>query len=294
VARSYAAIHLRIWADPDWRHLDVDAQHLYLLLISQPQMNLAGVLPLQTRKWASCVAGWDVSIVEKALHALTDTGFLVVDEDTEEVLVRTFIRNDGGYRTPGPLKSILRVAETIQGPRLRKVLADELGKLPPLDGKKTAADGMAAIAATRLALDPMADAMPDGIRDAIGDPISIGRHPRSHVQRSLDAIPDASGSGSGSGSGASLVETVVGEGESGLHPPRCDKHNRLPYGDEPPCKVCKRMRERWEAEQVKANEPKPKPPWCGRCSDPNRRQLETPVGIIRCPECHPLAAQETP
>jgi hypothetical protein len=34
----------------------------------------------------------------------------------------------------------------------------------------------------------------------------------------------------------------------------------------------------------------PRPEWCGRC-DEFTRQLETPVGVIRCPECHPLAEE---
>jgi hypothetical protein len=287
MARAYAALHLRIWADPDWRALDVHAQHLYLLLISQPQMNLAGVLPLQPRKWAACVAGWDVSIVEKALHTLTDTRFLVVDEDTEEVLVRTLIRNDGSYRTPGPLKQILRVAETTQGPALRRALADELGRLSALEGK-TAASGTASIAATRAVLDPMPDGIADGIRDGIGDAF-IGTHPGWHPQRSGDGIADTSGSGSGSG--GSLVGIPVEEGEH--HPPRCQKHRTLPLGEEPPCKVCQRMREAWEAKRAEAAKPKPKPPWCGECNEHTRQRLLDDVPY-RCPECHPLAAQEIP
>ena len=34
----------------------------------------------------------------------------------------------------------------------------------------------------------------------------------------------------------------------------------------------------------------PRPEWCGRCNE-FTRQLETPVGVIRCPECHPLAEE---
>lgn len=36
----------------------------------------------------------------------------------------------------------------------------------------------------------------------------------------------------------------------------------------------------------------PRPDWCGTCNQ-FTRQLETPVGVIRCPACHPLAAEES-
>src|SRR5690348_2370174 len=131
MARSFAAVFHRIWADPEWRALDVDAQHLYLLLISQDNLNLAGVLPLQIRKWSKCVHGWDEKVVADALDRLRADHFVVLDDDTEEVLVRTFVRNSGAYKTPGMLTSILKFAESIHSPGLRRVLAVELGKLDP-------------------------------------------------------------------------------------------------------------------------------------------------------------------
>jgi hypothetical protein len=84
-------------------------------------MNLAGVLPLQLRKWASCVDGWDIADVAKALDRLCESRFVLVDEDTEEVLIRTLIRNDGSYKIPNVLKSLLQVAEGTQA--LRSVRA---------------------------------------------------------------------------------------------------------------------------------------------------------------------------
>ena len=34
------------------------------------------------------------------------------------------------------------------------------------------------------------------------------------------------------------------------------------------------------------------PPWCGKCSDDLKRQVETPEGVARCPDCHPLTRKE--
>jgi len=284
MARSYAQLHQRIWADPDWRSLNLDSQHLYLLLISQPQINMAGVLPLQLRKWASCVNGWDIADVAIALDVLRDASFVVVDEDTEEVLVRTLIRNDGGYKTPGMLKSILQFAEGAQSPAIRSALAVELGRLDPLNGK-TAAEGQASILATRIALGgsdgpdgPGGEPIPDGIRDGIGD-TSVGTHRGYLPKSSTDAIADTSVTGTGTGASLSLVRNLGGENFP--HPPRCARHDELPIGEEPPCRACQRFRENWEAAneetvqlaRAEASKPKPMCPdhpgqvagFCGPC-----------------------------
>jgi len=268
MARSYAQIHQRIWADPDWRALNIDAQHLYLLLISQPSINLAGVLPMQLRRWASCVSGWQTSQVEGALEALTAARFVVVDEDTEEVLVRSLIRNDGAYKTPGMLKSILKFAEATQSPMLRATLGHELGRLPALEGK-TAADGMKAIAATRAALGsfggpsgPGGEPIPDGIGDGIGDAI-LGTH-RGYVP---EPIGDTSVTVTGSVPSLSLVRSL-GEGSSPApsdEAPPCKTHAGWNPEDIPPCRGCGRARQRWEEQRqqveslIAAEAAKPKP-----------------------------------
>lgn len=293
MARSYAALYHRIWADPEWRALDVDAQHLYLLLISQDNLNMAGVLPLQVRRWSKCAHGWDEVVVSDALARLCDQHFVVVDGDTEEVLVRTLVRNDGAYRTPGMLVSILRFAESTQSPAIRAVLAVELGKLDPLNGKKSA-EGAALIAATRAVLGggdgpsgPGGEPIGDGIGDGIGDAF-IGTHRGYLPQKASEPIGDTSGSGSGSGSLLSLVETLGGKGAPPPPdaPPLCAKHEGMDRDEVPPCRACGRLRGNWEMVRDEAAKPKPLPPLCGECDN---RFIETDNGLARCPRCNPKA-----
>lgn len=297
MARGFSQLHHRIWADPTWRALDVDAQHLYLLLISQPQINLAGVLPVQIRRWASCVADWGASTVEKALDRLAHDRFVVVDWDTEEVLVRTMIRSDGGYRTPGILKAILKLAESTQSHALRRCLADELGRLPRLNGR-TADASMELIRSARLALmagaepipepipDGMADGIPDGLlADGIADGIAAKPMP--------DGIGDASITGTGTGTQSSSVEEGVGEAplprlEDLAEPPPCAKHAGMDREDIPPCRLCGIVRKEWEAACAAAAERSPLLPLCGQCEN---RWIETDRGLKHCPRCHPAEAR---
>lgn len=280
MARSFGRIYTRVWADPAWRELDVDAQHLYVVLISQTSMNLAGVLPLQVRKWAGCAADWDTERVRAALDRLASDRFVLVSEDTEEVLVRSLIRNDEAYKTPGILKSILKSAEATQGPELRCALAVELGRLDPLEGKK-AAEGTALITAARLALMPngtpppgglihrpdgIGDGITDGIGDAIGDTF-LGTHRGYLPQSSTEPIADTSVSVSVSVPRLSLVGSVVGGSPPAPtdEPSKCKRHDGMAREDIPNCGACQRLRVRWEDERaqvaslIAAEAAKPKP-----------------------------------
>lgn len=128
--RKYAQLLKSVWSDPEWRLLSRDAQWLYELLISQASMNYAGVLDLTARRWSRLAAGTTVADIEAALEELAVARFIVVDPDTEEVLVRTFIRNDGLWKQARMFMIALSEARDVQSPILREALAIELLRLP--------------------------------------------------------------------------------------------------------------------------------------------------------------------
>lgn len=128
--RQYAQILKRIWADTDWKSLTRDAQWMYQLLLSQPSMNYAGVLPLTSRRWAKLAEDATIEVVEKAIERLHERGFLVVDWDTEEVLIRSFIRNDGLWKQPNMLTTALRHADDVSSDHIKWALHDELLRIP--------------------------------------------------------------------------------------------------------------------------------------------------------------------
>lgn len=131
MARNYAQLRSAIWQNESFKNeLDVDAQWLYFVLLSQPNINTAGVLPLQERRWARFAHGMTGPRVTAALERLNAYWYVVVDEDTEEVLVRTFIRHDGLWKQPNVLKSALGHVQSTVSPTLRAVLRYELSRLP--------------------------------------------------------------------------------------------------------------------------------------------------------------------
>jgi len=128
--RQYALLRIDIWRDEDWRDLSVDAQWLYELLISQPVTSTAGVLPLQITKWARCARGMTIERVAAAVGMLSERRYIVIDDDTEEVLVRSYIRHGAAATgTPNVMLSALRCAVSVQSTELRQALLDEIERL---------------------------------------------------------------------------------------------------------------------------------------------------------------------
>jgi hypothetical protein len=133
MSRNYANIATTIWRNDDFRALSAGAQHMYLLLTSQPDISAAGVLPLSVTRWASRAKDTTRETVIGALQELQAHRFVVFDTETEELLVRSFVRWDGGYGNTKRQPVIKRAARDVESPVIRRALAAEFQRLglPP-------------------------------------------------------------------------------------------------------------------------------------------------------------------
>lgn len=123
-----AVIRTRIWDDGDWKARSPLAQWLYMLLLSQASLNQAGVLDLTMKRWGNGAAG-AADVLRPAMDELAAARFIVIDWDTEEVLIRTYIRNDEVWKMPNVLKCALREAQQVHSAALRRELAIELRRI---------------------------------------------------------------------------------------------------------------------------------------------------------------------
>ncbi|KFU77785.1 hypothetical protein SAMN04489729_0822 [Amycolatopsis lurida] len=130
MARDHARLDLNIWDKDDFRALSREAKLLYIQLFSQRKLSYAGVLDLAVKRWNRPHADLDLTEMRAALSELDAARFVVIDQDTEELLVRSFIRSDELYKQPNMLRGALRVAFDIESPILRAALAAELRRLP--------------------------------------------------------------------------------------------------------------------------------------------------------------------
>lgn len=142
MAREYGNIFTAIWRDPDFIALPSDVQRTYLLVITQPDVSSCGVLPFMPARWAKYAPDTDPDSLRDSLSILHHNRYLIVDSDTDEVLIRSFIRYDRGYtNTKKRLPAILAAVDGMLSDTLRQVTVRELNRLgvdhglahPPID-----------------------------------------------------------------------------------------------------------------------------------------------------------------
>src|SRR5690349_968406 len=133
MAREFASIQLRIWQDDDFRALTREAQHLYLLLVTHPSLSYCGVVYWRPARLAAFAGNLTVADVHTAATELRNALLIIVDEDTEGALVRSFIRNDGLIRQPRMAVSTARAHHGVASRTLQGVIVHALKRLPKED-----------------------------------------------------------------------------------------------------------------------------------------------------------------
>jgi hypothetical protein len=294
MAQDFAPLFRSIWSDADFRALPVDAQHIYMMLMSHPDRNAAGVLPLMVRKWTRLARDLSVDRLEAALTELDGRGFIVLDDETDEVLVRSHIRRTKVYRHIRLLVNALREVTEVDSSRVRLVLLQELARLPRLsipENPKMKAEAEAA----QVRLDELVESMPS--------PKGPGHgvvHPMAHPMADPMGHPPVVGAGAVVGVGAVAPRPPQQNSSRGVShvssaapsaPPRFPDHCQRHANEAEPGK-CGECADARKARQVRPalSLVSDRPDWCGECHEWTRlRDYDgTPY---RCPTCHPLAEE---
>lgn len=134
MSRNYSQVMTAIWLDGDFRALSSDAQWTYLMLISQSDITSIGSLSMTTKRWAAYAKGMTIKRLSVGIAELEAHRFVVVDPTVEELLVRSFVRWDGGYKIPKRLESIKATALRLNSRVLQQVAAYELDQLGIVHG----------------------------------------------------------------------------------------------------------------------------------------------------------------
>lgn len=129
MARNYGNIAVAIWRDPDFTALSINAQRTYMLLITQHDISSVGTLAITLRRWSRMASDSTQECLSDGLAELEEARFIVIDWDGEEVLVRTFVKWDGGHTNPKRISSILAAAAAVTSPIIGPVMSSELDSL---------------------------------------------------------------------------------------------------------------------------------------------------------------------
>lgn len=160
MARDHARIKVSTWDDPDWLILNTAEQHTYLALMSNKGLSRCGVIDYIPSRFEHLAADMTPNRFRKAIAGLRARRFVVLDERTQELLVRSYVRHDGVLDRGNMGKATGTAFEAVVSVGIRKAIGDELRRLmadsPDLPGW----EGLAATS-------PEAHAMACGIQSPI-------------------------------------------------------------------------------------------------------------------------------
>lgn len=126
MASDHARVLRAIWQDEDFLALSMHAQRLYLLLLSQPKLTFCGSLDYRPDRWAKLASDASTDAVEDALSELEAARYVVVDHDTGELVIRSWVRHDGVCSSPNLIRAMWKAWEALESKTLRRVVLCEL------------------------------------------------------------------------------------------------------------------------------------------------------------------------
>lgn len=283
MAREYARIRVSIAGDEDIESLSVDAQWMYFrILIPDPTLNLAGVADWRPKRLLGKAAGLSMDRILAAAAELERDRYALFDPDTEEVLVRSFIRSDEVLRNPKGAVGVVNAYQSVTSRTLRAAIVSEVirerDEHPEWKAwtSPISAEPMKELTSKKT-LDPSTYTFPIG--NHIGNRITNGitNGITNHIGNQMpNQIGNAGPEPLPTGLGIGLVSTSPSDSPTtdnqqpeadnrgwlrnrGTSPARDPKPNdpppptcaRHPHGTDQPCRGCadaRHTRERWDRE----------------------------------------------
>lgn len=130
MAREFGKLYMKMWArGSDFTRLTASAQRLYMFLISQPDLNRAGVITVAQTRWLKGASDLTPAELESDLRQLHRHRFVVVDEECQELLVRSYIKWDEGWKSPNIMISVKQTCEQIMSDTIRACIREELDRI---------------------------------------------------------------------------------------------------------------------------------------------------------------------
>lgn len=178
--RTFGKVNVAIWNDPEFRSLPPAAQHLYFVLWTSPDLSFAGVHDWRPGRLTKLSRGFTEDHTRTVAACLQARHFLVIDEDTEEVLIRSWARFDEVLKQPRLAVSYSAAYAATYSPKLRQVLAYETTKMrklwPDLAcwGDERVALILDHPSVSAKDLTTPEDPFGDGFGDAVGDGFALG------------------------------------------------------------------------------------------------------------------------
>lgn len=125
MAREKASINLEIWGDADWRDLTDPAQALWHKMMGY-KLDYCGVGNFHPGRLAALSREQTPDQIMVAAQELSDKYWIVVDQSTDEFMVRGYLRHDGVLRQPRLSVSAALAYAAIASNKIRAVVVFEI------------------------------------------------------------------------------------------------------------------------------------------------------------------------
>lgn len=126
MARTYARIDVKRGADDDWRALTLEQKAVYDFLLTHPKLSLCGSLDVKMSVWCRYAPDLDSDRLSGLLGDLEQAGFVAWDRDTDEVVIRTFVRHDGVLQNRNLGRGMWAAWQSVESETLQDFLVDNL------------------------------------------------------------------------------------------------------------------------------------------------------------------------
>lgn len=156
----HTRVYASIWDDPDFLALKAAEQHVYFLLMSNKGLSRCGVITYIPSRFEHLAKDMTVRRFTTAVQGLKEARFVVLDERTQELLVRTHVRHDGVLDRANMGKACGTAFEAVVSDDIRRAIGDELARLMKDEPDLAGWIGLAATS-------PMAHAMACGMESGM-------------------------------------------------------------------------------------------------------------------------------
>lgn len=146
MARTESRFRTSAWRPgSDWLLLPFTHKGVYKMLLDQGEVQYTGVVALTATKWSK-LFGLPLDELIEIIEELADDRYFIVDWDYEELLIRSFIRNDEVYRQPNLMRSAQRQLCSTSSLRIRAEILIELQRIEAEHADTTPAGSKGVIA----------------------------------------------------------------------------------------------------------------------------------------------------
>lgn len=129
MARSYARIDVQRFHDTDWRALTLPQKAVFDMMLTHPKLSLCGALDLKYGSLCGYSVDLNVDTLSGLLEALEADRFIAVDWDTDEAVIRTFVRHDGVLQNQNLGRGMWSAWVAVESAKLREFVLDNLPEL---------------------------------------------------------------------------------------------------------------------------------------------------------------------